>query len=468
MNKDVIILALGKVTQVAISLASIRIMTEWLSEKEISNYYLLISLVSLFGFVLYNSFGQYYARFLLEWKRRSVLKLITISFIWYRLYTVPLVLFISWAVFYLLNYENSFNFIQYSTCIVLSCISSSFGFLISSVNILSYRRDFVLYTIYQLILGLVLSILLCITLGYNGTYWLVGQYISQMIFIPKLYSIVCGDEHIKKGKSFLDIVNRRELFIFCAPVIFTLFLQWGSSNLYRFIVEFNYGPIVFSQIAVGLALANSVFRIMESLFNQYVNPIFYKRISNVKNEQRAEVWNDIAKKIIPLYIIMAMFLCGSSRFITQVLVSNTYHDAYKYVIIGALIELFRVLNNLFYLVSQSEVKTGSTIYPYLISIIYIIISLTLFDYSNHIELVAVNVMIASALSSTFMYYMMKRISEIKINIVELSLAVLFSLPLIIPGFYDFHNLAIQVFSLIISVLYLIGLFLWFTKKRNYK
>jgi len=44
-KKDILILGIGKVLQVVIALASIRILTEVLSEQEVGNYYLLLTLL---------------------------------------------------------------------------------------------------------------------------------------------------------------------------------------------------------------------------------------------------------------------------------------------------------------------------------------------------------------------------------------------------------------------------------------
>jgi O-antigen/teichoic acid export membrane protein len=59
-KKDLIILSLGKALQVIIALVSIRILTELLSEQEVGNYYLLLTVLTLFNFAFLNPLGQYY------------------------------------------------------------------------------------------------------------------------------------------------------------------------------------------------------------------------------------------------------------------------------------------------------------------------------------------------------------------------------------------------------------------------
>ena len=50
-KKDIITLVVGKVLQVVLALLSLKILTSILSENEIGQYYLLITILTLFNFL---------------------------------------------------------------------------------------------------------------------------------------------------------------------------------------------------------------------------------------------------------------------------------------------------------------------------------------------------------------------------------------------------------------------------------
>ena len=86
------------------------------------------------------------------------------------------------------------------------------------------------------------------------------------------------------------------------PIGLTTFLMWGQNTAYRFIVDYQYSAEVLGFLAVGLGVASAVFSSIESISMQYFNPIFLKDILDATKEQRAKAWNNMARRIVPIYI----------------------------------------------------------------------------------------------------------------------------------------------------------------------
>ena len=98
INKELLILIIGRVLQIIIALVSIKIATKYLEPIEMGNYYLIMSIVGLYGFFLINPVGQYINRNTHRWYKEK--KIINIFFI-FNFYVV-FMFFISFILTYLL------------------------------------------------------------------------------------------------------------------------------------------------------------------------------------------------------------------------------------------------------------------------------------------------------------------------------------------------------------------------------
>ncbi|MBK9322237.1 MAG: hypothetical protein IPM97_04680 [Bdellovibrionaceae bacterium] len=67
---------------------------------------------------------------------------------------------------------------------------------------------------------------------------------------------------------------------------------------------------------------------------------------------------------LSVYIPTMIFVAVGAQFLLRILVSSHFEDSLTVVAWGAAIEFFRMTTNLIYAVSQSEMKTRATIFPY--------------------------------------------------------------------------------------------------------
>ncbi|HAS7948372.1 TPA: hypothetical protein I7583_18640, partial [Vibrio cholerae] len=127
------------------------------------------------------------------------------------------------------------------------------------------------------------------------------------------------------------------------------------------IVEDLYSAQILAFIAVGMTLSGAIFSALESLSTQFYMPLYLKKITNADQAMRTKAWNELADILLPVYIAVLIYVIALAPYLAKLLVAEKFQDAYIYAMIGAFIEFFRVITNLVYLVSQSEVKTKSTI-----------------------------------------------------------------------------------------------------------
>lgn len=225
-----------------------------------------------------------------------------------------------------------------------------------------------------------------------------------------------GVKYLERAiKSIFNKDYIRKVSYFIIPVTITLFLQWGQNTSYRFIIEAKYSIEVLAFIAVGFSVSGAIFSAVESLSSQYFNPIYMREITNATKEQRTKAWNNLANFMIPLYILLTVYIISLAPYLVKILVAQKFYDAYIYTMFGALIEFIRVMTNLAYMVSQSEVKTSTTILPYTIGFITTILTLYFIDLSENLWAIPVVLSFAYSIIFLILYINMKKLLPISIN-----------------------------------------------------
>lgn len=451
LNKDFVVLTLGKVLQVVIALLSVRLLTTLLSEPEVGNYYLLITVLTLFNFTFLNPIGQYYNRHIIPWRSSENLSNASLVLMFTRLFGVMCSLIISIVVFYIFDYDVYYTLWAFLFFIFFSLMASSFLVFVNVINILGDRVLFIKYLLASLILGLSFSLMITQFIDKSGIAWLYGIAIAQLILFVPVYKIVTSGERVvySKLKAKFDYLTIKKVFLFSLPVTITLFLQWGLNSSYRIIVEDKYSIEVLAYIAVGLSVASAIYSAVESLATQYFMPIYLKDINRVNKYSRAEAWNKLAAYLLPIYFLLLIYIICSAPFLMKLLINEKFHQAYIYVMIGAPIEFFRVISNVFYSVSQSEVKTGATILPYLFGFMLMIAGLYFFDAEDHLWSIPMTLSLSYLIISFLLYVSMKKLLPIQLPIYSMLISIALSIPFAGMLFFDINS------SLLLSILLII-------------
>jgi O-antigen/teichoic acid export membrane protein len=469
LKKDLIIVICGRAIQILLSLISIRLITTFFNPKEVGNYYLALSILSFFNLAFLNPIGTYFSRNLLIWqKSKNILNAWVVYFvfmIFVAIISVPIV----FILFELTDYSQKFSKELFLIYIILSLIiSTSHRSIINGLNILGKRILFTTLLLSTLVIGLLSSILFICFIEESPLLWLFGIITSEIIILgysAKLF--------FKKNKFTLHTIKNvfsfgllKKVLLFVVPISFSTLLMWGQNISYRFIVDFKYSAEILGYIAVGLGVSSAIFSSIETLINQYFNPIFLKNILDANKEQRANIWNKIARVVFPIYIITLIFAISSSDKLITILASKEFFESYKYAMIGGFIEFFRVSTNLFKNVSQSEFKTKNIIFPYMLGFLISTIILILFDFKDNLILIPLVLAVAYLSNSVTMYFQMKKILSINLKIDYLNILFL-SIPFVIlfllkPNFSLIYN---SVVLAIFGVYYLWCLKFFFSYER---
>jgi len=471
MTKDLKIIILGRVLQIGITLFSIRFLTTFLSPEEVGNYYLLLALMAFFNLVLLNPPGMYFSRHLLEWQRSKQLLNALSVFIGWMLVVIILAMGVLLLVYDVLDYKSKFELTVFLVYILGSIIISTIhrNVLFGS-NTLGFRKEFVIYLLLTLMLGLIFSSLIVTVYYPYALGWLLGVLLSELLLVYFIFKFFIQDNilDIQKIKTTLTKERLKKILFFTFPIGITTFLMWGQTIAYRFLVDSYYSAEVLAYIAVGLGIAASVFGSVESIAQQYFNPIFLKSILDASREKRAEAWNRMAEQIVPIYLFTAFFTLALAEVLINILVDHKFHDAYIYVMVGVMVEFFRVMSNLLNSVAQSEYRTTSTVKPYLVGFVISLGLLSSMDFSENYLMIPVVLGFAYLCVFIYMYLNMKQILEIKYEVNWLKVCFL-SLPF---GMIYFINLEQSSLWMNLVILAGFGLYyllaIWLTMEKTDK
>jgi len=289
---------------------------------------------------------------------------------------------------------------------------------------------------------------------------------SLMLGFIFIFFIQDNKLDLNKIKATLSKDRIKKILIFSVPIGATTFLMWGQNTAYRFIVDYQYSAEVLGMIGVGLAISSAVFGSLEAISMQYFNPIFLKAILDADKTQRAVAWNNIAKQIVPIYILAVFFTVTMSELLINILVDKKFHDSYIYTMFGVGIEFFRVMTNLLNNVSQSEHKTTYTIKPYLVGFFVSLGIISLINFGTNYFMIPLVLCIAYVLVFFSMYLNMKKLLDIKYEINFIKNSIL-GLPFFMIFFINVEELSI-LHS--ICVVFLFGIYflfiIWLSNKNS--
>ena len=298
--------------------------------------------------------------------------------------------------------------------------------------------------------------------------WLYGLALAQIIFSIGLYKYIIKNNYFSFNKVKLAFKKEyiKKIAIFIIPVTITLFLQWGQNQSYRFIIEAKYSLEVLAFVSVGLTVSGTIFGAVESLATQFYTPIYLRQITDASKVDRAKAWNNLVSYMIPIYLLLAVYVIALSPYLTSLLVAQKFYEAYIYTMFGAIIEFFRVITNLVYMVSQSEVKTSTTIVPYGIGLVFTIILLYFFDMSEKFWMIPLFLAIANGIIFMILFKNMKKLLEIKIDIINLVTSFILALPLFLFLFINNDKTIVQTMLLIaVSGIYFLLLVYLIVQRR---
>ncbi|HXH73865.1 MAG TPA: hypothetical protein VNJ08_02800 [Bacteriovoracaceae bacterium] len=365
------LLLIGRVIQVLLTVALIRLATTLLDPAEYGTWILLQTTASLFVLFGISPFGLYLNRHVIDWQERGLLPA------GFKGYTGYLILFslcmtgVSCLLvqFGLLRFAD-LSMWQVSLLVCLLMIAQTFHQTwVPALNFLGDRKGFVLGTSAGILLTIGMASGLYF-LGFQGVApWVlsvaIGFIISTFIFIPSSWYRPLG----KDTMSFFRQLDLRDVLAFSGPLFLTTAFGWGQTQGYRLVVENKVGLAEFGKFAAGYSVVAGLFGALEGVISSFFQAKYFQNINANKNVNHSTELSQIWKVTLYPYAIAGSFLYLVSPEISFIFLGKKFTDDVSWLSLVAVSEGGRLLLNLLSVNYYGQKKTHILIIPQLVGVI---------------------------------------------------------------------------------------------------
>lgn len=434
MKKHYLVVGAGRVLQILIALATMRLMTKLLSGAEVGNIYLILSMAAYFSLVFLSPVGLYMNRRLHKWNQEGNL------LNYFACYNVYVMLVSLAAVPLLLLARNYFGAGSGLGAAALCSLAAAYIYcgtwnstVIPALNMLNYRRSFVAFSTGTLLLGLAASVALVKIYQASAVLWLLGQVAALLVFALAALAYLLLKIKDKPEPGYIWACLKEPklggVIKFSLPLLFSAFFMWLQNQSYRFVVERYLGLEFLGTIAVGLSIAAAIAAAAESLAQQIYYPIYYSEINTQDGEARRQAWNRMAGMMIPLYLLLTVFVSFLAWHLVNILVDPKFRAAWIFTVFGAWVEFARITTNILASVAHSEMRTDSITRPYMYGGLFTVAGIFLAARSAaYVYLVPAALVLGGLVTLYAMYKSMKGVMSFSMDAGPLKQALLLALP----------------------------------------
>jgi O-antigen/teichoic acid export membrane protein len=365
-----LITLIGRLVQFVLMFASVKIMTHLLTPAEMGKVALITTTTSLFALFLVNPVGMFINRRMHAWVDAGSFRSYFRLFVGY-LVAVSLVAAVALLAGYHLGLDLGGARLPWALALV--CGSLLFNTiattLVQALNMVQRVQAFTVLTLGTLITSLGLSVWLNHATTPSGERWLAGTLLGQTLFgliayVVFFYRSNRSNEPLRIGRA-----QWTAMLSFCWPIGVAVLLQWLHMQGYRFLLAERFGLAQLGLYAAGYGVAASLISAMETLLTTWYQPIFYRMANSTDAAQRDQAWSVYASVMLPVSALGMTALVAVSPSLPKVLLGAAFHDAGRYVLLGALAEWARMLVGLVGLNAHRHMSTRRLIMPNLLGMI---------------------------------------------------------------------------------------------------
>lgn len=362
-KRDLTLVIGGRFAAAAMALISIRVVTTVLTPEQYGELALLVAVQMFCGLFLINPVGQHINLHTHAWWDSGTLLSRLKS---YRLYVLAVSL-VGGVLVLSIGKQYSIEQFFYTALAMFAMIIASTwnATLIPMLNMLGFRAASVLWSTITIAVALASSVLLVIWLP-SVTAWFTGQVIGMGAgALGAKYVLQNYAKQSNHSEGTLSLLNKHTIITYCLPLALATGLMWLQLSGYRFVIKSYWGLAQLGFLAVGLQLAGQIFAVAESLAMQFLYPLFYRRVSKHENLVEVELaFSDLLNTLVPVYFVLTGLVIFSAPYLLKILVATQFQNSIIFVMLGAGIELCRILGNLLSNAAQVKRKTKSLALPY--------------------------------------------------------------------------------------------------------
>ena len=337
--------------------------------------------------------------------------------------------------------------IKYSILIVMNLISLSvLTFLLQIVRGIGKNKQ---YSFSSIIAAIVTIVLNLIFLGFhkNGKYVLIASLISNIICT--IYLLIVN-KILKNVKiKYIDKKLIKDLLKYSIPMIPNELSWWIVHVSDRTIISYALGVAANGIYSVSCKFSN----ILSSIFNIFNLSWQESAALHINDTDKDEFFSNVINKVFNLFICFCIGILACLPFVFELLIKDSYREAYKYVPILLLANIFSVLIGLIgsiYVAKKMTKEVAKT--TMIAAIINLTIDIALIKVIG-IYAAAISTLVSYMLLAIYRYIDVQKYVKVKIPIKNIVVnSIIFILVVVL---YLYNNIALNVINLLLCILYAI-------------
>jgi len=338
--------------------------------------------------------------------------------------------------------------IKYSILIVMNLISLSvLTFLLQIVRGIGKNKQYSFSSIIAAIVTIVLNLIFLVGFHKNGKYVLIASLISNIICT--IYLLI-ANKILKNVKiKYIDKKLIKDLLKYSIPMIPNELSWWIVHVSDRTIISYALGVAANGIYSVSCKFSN----ILSSIFNIFNLSWQESAALHINDTDKDEFFSNVINKVFNLFICFCIGILACLPFVFELLIKDSYREAYKYVPILLLANIFSVLIGLIgsiYVAKKMTKEVAKT--TMIAAIINLTIDIALIKVIG-IYAAAISTLVSYMLLAIYRYIDVQKYVKVKIpkkNIVVNSIVFI-----LVVVLYLYNNIALNVINLLLCILYAI-------------
>lgn len=338
--------------------------------------------------------------------------------------------------------------IKYSILIVMNLISLSvLTFLLQIVRGIGKNKQYSFSSIIAAIVTIVLNLIFLVGFHKNGKYVLIASLISNIICTIYL---LMANKILKNVKiKYIDKKLIKDLLKYSIPMIPNELSWWIVHVSDRTIISYALGVAANGIYSVSCKFSN----ILSSIFNIFNLSWQESAALHINDTDKDEFFSNVINKVFNLFICFCIGILVCLPFVFELLIKDSYREAYKYVPILLLANIFSVLIGLIgsiYVAKKMTKEVAKT--TMIAAIINLTIDIALIKVIG-IYAAAISTLVSYMLLAIYRYIDVQKYVKVKIPIKNIVVnSIIFILVVVL---YLYNNIALNVINLLLCILYAI-------------
>ena len=338
--------------------------------------------------------------------------------------------------------------IKYSILIVMNLISLSvLTFLLQIVRGIGKNKQYSFSSIIAAIVTIVLNLIFLVGFHKNGKYVLIASLISNIICT--IYLLIVN-KILKNVKiKYIDKKLIKDLLKYSIPMIPNELSWWIVHVSDRTIISYALGVAANGIYSVSCKFSN----ILSSIFNIFNLSWQESAALHINDTDKDEFFSNVINKVFNLFICFCIGILACLPFVFELLIKDSYREAYKYVPILLLANIFSVFIGLIgsiYVAKKMTKEVAKT--TMIAAIINLTIDIALIKVIG-IYAAAISTLVSYMLLAIYRYIDVQKYVKVKIPIKNIVVnSIIFILVVVL---YLYNNIALNVINLLLCILYAI-------------